>query len=132
MRDLAAGLSEHDFMRDHRLPQWGFWSRLDTSKPNAQRICSSIYHMGRADRQGDGESGEEMDDLQPRVDTADCEYLDGYIRQLSALHKAIIRDKFYKRLPINRMDTDSAVRGLLDLIADNRRVVDVMKRLGWT
>lgn len=95
---------------------WGFWSRLDLDKPNPQRICSSIYQMGRADRQGDGESGEELDDPPPRVDVADCEYLDDYISRLGELHRQIILQKFYRRVAVQRMDTDAAVRALLDLI----------------
>jgi hypothetical protein len=130
---MSAGLSEHEVMRDERLPMWGAWGRWDTDKPNNQRLGCSIYQMGRADRQGEGESGEEWADLpSPKMDIADCERLDGYIRQLSELHRQIIRQKYYKRLAVHRLDVDAAVRALLDLMADNRKVVDVMKRMGWT
>jgi hypothetical protein len=129
------GLSEHEVMRDQRLPMWGRWGRQDSNRPDNERGSSSIYLMGRADRQGeqiiDGEI-EVQDDPVPKLDTKDAEYLDGYIAQLSELHKQIIRQKYYKRLPVHRLDVDAAVRALLDEIANNRRVTDVMKRMGWT
>ena len=112
----SRGLSDHDYMRDVRLPSWGSWGRWDTDKPNCQRLGGSIYQMGRADRQGEGESLLEQDDLPPKMDIADCELLDHYIRQLGELHRAIIRQKFYKRLPVHRLDVDAAVRALLDLM----------------
>jgi hypothetical protein len=126
-----AGLSEHEVMRDERLPNWGRWGRQDSNKPDNERGSSSIYLMGRADRQGDGESGDEQDEIVPAMNIPDAEYLDGYIVQLSALHKEIIRCKYYKRRPVQQMDTDAAVRALLDVLAANRAVVDIMRRFGW-
>jgi hypothetical protein len=122
-------------MRDQRLVNWGRWGRQDSGRPDNERGSSSIYAMGRADRQGeqviDGEI-EVADEPAPKLDEKDAEYLDGYIAQLSELHRQIIRQKYYKRLAVHRLDVDAAVRGLLDAIAENRRVTDVMKRLGWT
>ena len=128
------GLSEHEVMRDQRLVNWGRYGRQDSCRPDNERVSSSIYMMGRADRQGeqiiDGEV-EVQDDPIPKLDTKDAEYLDGFIAQLSELHRQIIRQKYYKRLPVHRIDVDAAVRALLDEIATNRRVVDVMRRMGW-
>lgn len=136
MRDQRAGLSEHEEMRDERLPMWGAWGRWDTGKPNDQRLGCSIYQMGRADKQGeqttaDGELTNADEDAPPSMNIADCEYLDGFISQLAALHKQIIREKFYLRHQVRREDTDAAVRALLDAIAANRRTVNVMKAMRW-
>lgn len=136
MRDQRAGLSEHEVMRDLRLPMWGAWGRWDTDKPNSQRLGCSIYQMGRADKQGDqinaeGEVIDANEDPPPSMNIADCEYLDGFIKQLPALHKQIVRAKFYLRQEVRLSDTDAAVRVLLDLMAANRKTVDVMRRYGW-
>ena len=134
MRAANPGESEHDYMRDARLPNWGRDGRSNPDEPK-NRI-GTIYQLGRADRQGeqtsaDGETINADEDLPDPVNAADAEYLDGFIRQLSALHRVIICTKFYKLQAVNRMDTDAAVRALLDLIAANRQVVDKLKRLGW-
>ena len=120
-------------MRNVRLPNWGRDGRSNPDEPK-NRI-GTIYQLGRADKQGeqtsaDGETINADEDLPDPVNAADAEYLDGFIRQLSALHRVIICTKFYKLQAVNRMDTDAAVRALLDLIASNRQVVDKLKRLG--
>ena len=137
MRQANPGESEHDYMRDARLPNWGRDGRQNPDKPDNERGASSIYSRGRADKQGeqtsaDGEIINADEDLPDPINVWDADFLDGFIRQLSALHRVIICTKFYKLQPVNRMDTDAAVRALLDLIGANRQVVDKMKRMRWT
>lgn len=166
MRD-GRGLSEHEFMREVRLPNWGFCGRHDTCKPDNERGASSIYERGKSDgkativyfrcrhckkeQQDEGVCcGVQMIKTEERIspepppppaDHADAEVLDAWIKQLAAIHYTIIRERFYleveppkspEGLRQWRSDTDAAVRALLDVIALNRKVVNVMKYLGWT
>jgi hypothetical protein len=136
VRQANPGESDHDYMRDARLPNWGRDGRRNPDKPDNERGASSIYSRGRADKQGeqtaaDGTVIDANEDAPDPINVADADYLDGYIRQLSALHKVIICAKFYKLQQVNRMDTDAAVRALLDLIGANRQVVDKMRRMRW-
>jgi hypothetical protein len=130
MRD-ARGLSEHEYTRDVRLPNWGRWGRQDSGKPDNERGASSIYQRGKKD-ETERDDDAVPEDPNPPINQDDAESLDGWVIQLSELHKQIIRAKFYKRQQVHISDTDAAVRALLDLMGDNRKVVKLMKRLGWT
>ena len=158
MRQANPGESEHDYMRDARLPNWGFCGRLDSCKPNPQRISAGIYLMGKSDgkptvvyfrcqscRKEQPDEGaccgssmvrtEERITPEPEPEPPDMEdaaRLEFFIKQMDALHKSIIRAKYYLHQDIIRTDLDASVRALMDRMADNRRVVDAMKRLGWT
>lgn len=126
----GAGLSIHEFTRDVRLPNWGAWGRQDSDKPDPERGASSIYQRGGKDNsERDDDAAPELPP--PPIDQRDAESLDGWIMQLSELHKQIIRAKFYKRQQVHISDTDAAVRALLDLMHDNRKVVNVMKAMRW-
>ena len=165
MRD-GAGLSAHEHMRDERLPNWGRCGRLNPDKPDDERGSSSIYQMGKTISKPTvisyrcGMCMKEQPDpgehcnlpmlmLEERVtpepdpappNYADADHLDGFIAQLAADHKSVIRRKYYirsdelreRRLALpNLTETDAAVRALLDLMHANRKVVDLMRKWGW-
>ena len=118
-------------MRDLILPAWGRQGRINADKPDPERGASSIYGMGKQDETERDEDAAPEAPLD-RLTEAHWEALDFAIRQLAEIHRVIICDKYYRRRQITIMDTDAAVRALLDLQHSNRRVVDVMKRMGWT
>jgi hypothetical protein len=137
MRDQRSGLSIHEYTRDVRLPNWGRWGRHNPDRPKDWCGASHIYGMGRADKQGEQTTADGLltnadEDAPNPIDEIDAENIDGWIRQLADLHKQIIRAKFYKYETVLLSDTDAAVRALLDLMAENRQVVDAMKGMGWT
>ena len=130
MRD-SRGLSQHEEMRDILLPAWGRQGRINPDKPDNERGASSIYNRGKKDEtERDDDAAPEA--LPYKLPEEHWEAIDFAIKQLSELHRAIIRDKFYRRMAVNILDTDAAVRALLDIQRSNRSVVDIMKRMGWT
>ena len=125
-----SGLSDHEDAKQRRLPNWGAWGRQDTCKPDPERGSSSIYQMGKQD-ETDRDEDAGPTEVPLRIDAADAEIIDGWLRQLCATDLHVIRRKYYLRLPVPLLDLDASVRALLDLMADNRRVVDRMRYLRW-
>ena len=106
-------LSEFDYMLKVRLPNWGRWGRQDSCRPDPEAGSGSIYEMGRADREGDGEEAPE--ELPPGIDSPDAEALDAYITRLGLSHKHVIIQHFYKRKEGMYPHVHAAVRALLDM-----------------
>lgn len=140
MRD--GGLSDFDVMYE-RLDAWGFQGRADSDKPDPEAGTGAIYDMGRADK-GDGEQmdaeGESFwNDEEPRRLLSEREWdtLDGYVRQLSQLHRKHVRDSFYRRFGVyHRNDPvgeryreyqSAAVRAVCDLEQANAAVRDKLR-----
>jgi hypothetical protein len=108
------GLSDFDVMVG-RLVNWGRWGRQDTDKPDANAVTGSIYGMGRADRQGEGDSGEEAEGPMDPIDHLDADRLDRMIMRLAVAHRRSVSCYFYRRAPVARMAVDEAIRALCDI-----------------
>lgn len=121
------GLSDFDVMVG-RLVNWARWGRQDSNCPDPEAVTAGIYDMGRADRQGEGESGEDAEGPADPIDHLDADLLDGYIMQLRSDHKRSVVVYFYKRRPVYRPLVDEAVRALCDLEDANQRVNQRMRR----
>jgi hypothetical protein len=127
-----AHLSDFDHMKSVRLPNWGRWARQYGGPMPAS--AGNIYDMGGKDNragmdvQGDeGEFDSGHEEVAPKVDYADAEGLDCYILQLHITHKKIIKRAYYRPESVHRIDLDTAIRYLLDLIYDNSRVNNRMR-----
>lgn len=118
MRDSS--LSDFDIMWE-RLINWGRAGRQDTCRPDPESVTAGIYDMGRADRQGEGESGEEAEPDAAPINGRDADNLDGYIRQLRGDHRFSVCEYFYRRKFVYRPKLDEAVRALCDLEEANQR-----------
>jgi hypothetical protein len=108
------GLSDYDVMVG-RLVNWGRWGRQDSDRPDANAVTGSIYAMGRADRQGEGESGEDAEGPMDPIDPRDAERLDRHITRLRPEHKRAVSGYFYRRRPVARPAVDEAIRALCDM-----------------
>jgi hypothetical protein len=121
------GLSDFDVMVA-RLVNWSRWGRQDSGRPDPESVTGGIYNMGRADRQGEGESGEDAEAPADPIDHRDADNLDGYIMQLRPDHKRSIVVYFYKRRPVHRPLVDEAIRSLCDLEEAIQRTNARMRR----
>jgi hypothetical protein len=92
-----------------RLVNWSRWGRQDSGRPDPESVTGGIYNMGRADRQGEGESGEDAEAPDDPIDHRDADNLDGYIMRLRPDHKRSIVVYFYKRRPVHRPLVDEAI-----------------------
>lgn len=117
---MSSALSDFDVMWQ-RLVMWGRWGRQDTCRPDPESVTAGIYDMGRADRQGEGESGEESEPDAEPINSRDADNLDGYIRQLRRDHREHIRIYFYRRKHVYRPLLDEAVRAVIDAEEANQR-----------
>lgn len=115
------GLSDFDQMWT-RLLNWGRWGRQDSCRPDPESVTAGIYDMGRADRQGEGDSGDEAELPLAPINGRDADNLDGYIRQLRGDHKHNIRTYFYRRQHVYRPLLDEAVRAVCDAEDANQAV----------
>lgn len=105
-------LSDFDEMKNVRLPMWARWGRQDSGRPDPEAGCGSIYQLGRADRDGDGETAPE--EPSPKIDNLKCEELDRLILRLPLHHRHVICGYYYKRKEQFRHKVPEAVRALLD------------------
>lgn len=121
------GLSDFDLMVA-RLVNWARWGRQDSGRPDPESVTCGIYAMGRADRQGEGESGEDAENPADPIDHRDADLLDGYIMQLRADHKRSVIFHFYKRRPVHRPLVDEAIRSLCDIEEAKQRTNARMRR----
>jgi hypothetical protein len=121
------GLSDFDLMVA-RLVNWARWGRQDSNCPDPEAVTAGIYDMGRADRQGEGESGEDAEGPADPIDHQDGQAISDLIDKLGDNHKWAIRVYFYKRKPVYRPLVDEAVRALCDLEDANQRVNQRMRR----
>lgn len=111
---MSSGLSDYDVMVG-RLVNWGRWGRQDSDRPDANAVTGSIYAMGRADRQGEGDSGEDAEGPMDPIDHRDAERLDRNIARLRPEHKRSVSCYFYRRRPVARAAVDEAIRALCDM-----------------
>jgi hypothetical protein len=109
-----SGLSDFDVMVA-RLVNWGRAGRQDNGRPDPESITGSIYSMGRADRQGEGDSGDDAEGPADPIDHRDADIIDGYIMRLRADHKRHVIAYFYKRKPVHRPLVDESIRMLCDM-----------------
>lgn len=123
----GAKRTDIDDLKLVRLPNWGRWGRQDSCKPDSQRLGSTI--ASRMGRDPDQDYDEPVDSVPEGIDERDAERLDGFIRQLSADHREIIRRCYYREEAIYRVHLDASVRALNDIIHANRDTVARMKRL---
>ena len=106
-------LSDYEYMRNIRLPNWGRWGRQDVDKPDPERGTANIYNMGRADREGVGDEAPEPPPA--AIDQRDAEYLDRLIgNRIGRTHRHVICGYFYKRNESFRHKVPEAIRALLD------------------
>ena len=115
------GLSDFDQMWA-RLLNWGRAGRQDSCRPDPESVTAGIYDMGRADRQGEGESGEDAELPPEPINGRDADNLDGYIRQLRTDHRHHVREYFYRRHHVYRPLLDEAVRAVCDVEDANQAV----------
>ena len=113
-----------------RLGNWGRWGRIDDGGPD--RCCVSSIWQNWIPRLGwdEGWGAEESSGSPDRlpIDDSDAEVIDGWVRQLSMSPKRILVRRFVVGLKTDWREVDPAIRSLLDLMAENRRVVDRMER----
>jgi hypothetical protein len=123
-------MTEFEDLRNHRLPNWGSWGRQDTDRPDPEacgRSPSADFDPSKDWEPGWGDMDAVPEAPPMPIDHRDADLLDGYIRQMPAVHREIIRKHYYKRMlqPWDVLDT--ACRALLDMVQANKRVVRVMR-----
>jgi hypothetical protein len=106
-------LSDFDVMW-HRLENWGRWGRQDSCRPDPESVTAGVYDMGRADRQGEGESGEDAEPGPVRIDAKDAERLDPLILALRHDRRRLVCLYFYRRRGVSRPLLAEAVRAVID------------------
>lgn len=99
-----------DDLKIDRLPNWGRWGRQDSSRPDPQRVGSTIARMASGVPDKDYEGVPEA--AAPPIDHRDAEFLDRYILALPTHHRDVIRRHYYRKQPMPRMLLDEAVRAL--------------------
>ena len=108
------GLSDYDVMRA-RLVNLGRWGRYDPGRPKPTPPAASIYSMGRANRQGEGDDDGPADAPPTPIDHADAELLDAVIiGRLAPAHRITIRRAFYLQTSVYRLTLDEAIRAVID------------------
>lgn len=98
-----------------RLVNWGRWARHDPDRPKPTAGAASIYGMGRANRQGEGDDDGPADAPPPPIDQADAERVDVVIiRRLTPGHRITIKRAFYLQVGVYRPTLDEAIRAMID------------------
>jgi len=117
---MNAPLSDYDVMVAIRLPNWSFCGQQNPQRPDPEGGTATIYQMGRANRDGDGEEAPEAPP--PPPDYRDAEWLDILIaNKLPRAHRITLSryyGTFYKKPDRSyaiRTSLPSAVRALLDV-----------------
>jgi hypothetical protein len=126
-------VKEFDELKTHRLPNWGAWGRQDSDRPDPEacgRSPAADYNASKDSEAGWGDEDAAPEAPPDPIDWRDAEHLDGFIRQLPAAHREVIRAVFYKRRDAHWSRIDAAVRALIDSMGENRRVVAKMRSLG--
>jgi hypothetical protein len=131
----AEPLSEFDVLKFERLPNWGWVGRQDPGRPDPESISGTIYEHGKEDEREDAYAPPEPP---MRVDLRDYEVMDAWVRQMAPRPKRILRNRFYctpelcaNYHPPRATDVDWAIRMLMDMMYENRRVVNRMQRLTY-
>ena len=117
---MSNSLSDFEVMWQ-RLLNWGRWGRQDSCRPDPESVTAGIYDMGRADRQGEGESGDDAEPEPAPINGRDADNLDGYIRQIRGDHRHNVCVYFYRRRHVYRPLLDEAVRAVIDAEEANQR-----------
>lgn len=107
------GLSDFDVMWA-RLVNWGRWGRQDSCRPDPESVTSSIYSLGRANRQGEGDDEGPADDQPTPIDHKDAEAVDRIVVRLAIGHRVTIKRAFYLRTAVYRPTLDEAIRAACD------------------
>lgn len=108
------GLSDYDVMWG-RLVNWGRWGRQDDCRPDPESVTGSIYSMGRANRQGEGDDDGPAEPDAPPIDHHDAEAIDRLIvKRVAAQHRITIKRAFYLRVSVWRPTLDEAIRAMID------------------
>lgn len=116
---------------------WGRsqWRELMRDAPDCSCV-NSIYDMGEADRDGDGEV---TDDTQivdqeieakaelPPIDEDDAEVIHAWIKQIPEGAQATLWARFVYRRPISRPVVDNALHAIWLAMQANRAVVERMR-----
>lgn len=118
---MTNSLSPHDDIKFRRLPNWGFWGRHDTCKPDPERGTSSVYSLGKRDLRDLDEDAPQKHDVIHRVDYVDAEIIDAWMRKLMSYSPhafTIIRRRYYHRPEVrtSNLSVDRAIRTLIDLM----------------
>jgi hypothetical protein len=132
------GLSDYDQLMEWRLPNWGRCGRVsDCPNPNIPSHIADLIGIAASTRDGHGETedGEEAASLKDDtallpLDHQDAESVDIYIRQLSDIHIAVLKARFYKFKPVSVAHLQEAVYALIDAMRANRDTVKRMRALG--
>lgn len=117
-------LSDFDVMWQ-RLENWGRWGRQDDSRPDPECGSGSIYELGKSNDAVDNDTS--ADDLPTAIDQRDGDLLDGYIQQLSAIHRKNIKTHFYLRRFVPDRYLCESVRMVIDLEDGNYMVREHMR-----
>lgn len=125
-------------LRDRRLPNWGRYARLDPCKPDSS-CANPLYEQYLPDGDEDGWGEVTTATIraittapppaeQDEIDEHDAEIVDAWIRQTPMPHRAVLIGRYALRLRFSWLDTDAAIRALLDAIRANREAVAEMHR----
>lgn len=127
---MSRALSDFDDMWE-RLVAWGFQGSSDPGRPDPAAGAGSIYDMGRADRDGEGDELERAPDADPplRLTEREWETIDGYVQQLGERYRQTLRTYFYRHryAPIQRVN--EAVRQMCDMEQATANVHSHIRRL---
>ena len=133
-RGLSSGIY-HKGKRDERKADADIWicirCRCPSSQPHQHQHCDQCPTDRPEWLHVPHQAPEEPT---RKINEADCDYLDGFIKQLPAIHRQVIRQAYYLGQRTDIQDKDAAVRALLDLMHENRRTIDkvqLMRRMRW-
>jgi hypothetical protein len=121
-----------------RLNNWGRWRWNDLMAGAPDSSCvNSIWdnYIWHDDAEGYGDVAEAVmvpqaqaarAELEP-VDDADAEDVHGWVRQISAGHRAVLSRRYVFRQYVEPDRIDLAISAILHLVGENRRVVERMR-----